>query len=83
MSSGLAKPCDSRAMELYSLKSLKISLHPANFDGHRCCGRGDTVLICHKILKDHMYEPLKVNHHPGKFGHHKTAVVKTSFMFVR
>ena len=69
MSSGLAKPCDSRAMKFYSLKSLKISLHPANFDGHRCCGSGDTVLVCHKISKDHMYELLKVNHHPGKFGH--------------
>ena len=51
---------------------------PYQVGSHRHCGSGDIILVCHMILNNHMVkescefmEPIKVSHHPAKFGDDK------------
>ena len=60
------------------IEALKVSYHPAKFDGHRDCGRGYIMFsVCHVTLHDlsrdqnvmwlYGLQSLKVSHHPLKF----------------
>ena len=41
-------------MGLFRLEPIKVSYHPAKFDGHRHCGSEDImILVCPMILQDH------------------------------
>ena len=53
-----------------------MSYHPAKFDGHRCLGRGDTMIsICCVIFQGHVITLWARAHHGKlqsvKFGGHR------------
>ena len=59
LSCDLQRPRDQRALWLYRLMRIEVSCHPAKFDGHRNCDRGDIkILVCHVILQGHVIKSL-------------------------
>ena len=50
MSRDLERSQDQRVVWLYGMKLIKVSYHPAKFDGHSYLGSGDIFLVCHVIL---------------------------------
>ena len=47
-------------MWLYRQESIKAIYHPSRFGGHRHCGSGDMILVCHVILQDHVIKGLGI-----------------------
>ena len=43
-------------MWFYEQEAIAVSYYLVKFDGHGHSGRGDIILVCHMISKDHVFK---------------------------